>query len=399
MTRKNNNNKEDSMSTRTQRAEGTKLHFSVCLIGLLLVFSLAAQGQQVHQLFYDNSAWADYTLNPSVTAASSGVGAFATTPNDGLHVYYASNTGQIHQLYNVGGGWHNENLSAETKGPPANSLSNVVGLSLQNLQYVFYIDNAFNLHQLFYNNSVWKDTNLSEVYGVPGSDGQELAAFVTTPNNALHVYYVTPGPSIIQAYNVGNGWQYQDLTGLTRGGQPEGRSLTGFSIGNLQYLYYVAFGGDVHQLYYNNARWTDEDLTALTSTSPSPEYPNGAVSALVIPGTKKLRVYYIDTSDHVIQLSSTNNEKWTGLDLTKRTRGPLADSSNASVAFATTPNNQIHVFYASGGHVHQLFLPTPSTKWQNLDLTDQTDGGLAIYSGEMAGFSIGNEQYVYYFAN
>jgi hypothetical protein len=119
----------------------------------------------------------------------------------------------------------------------------------------------------------------------------------------------------------------------------------------------------------------------LTNTVPSPEYPNGAITAMV-----------------VIQLSSTNNVKWTGADLTKKTKGPLADSSNGAVAFATTPNKQVHVYYVSDGHVNQLFLPTPATTWQNEDLAALTHGGLAIYTGEMAGLSIGNEQYVYYIA-
>ena len=98
-------------------------------------------------------------------------------------------------------------------------------------------------------------------------------------------------------------------------------------------------------------------------------YPNGTLSAMVIPGTQKLRVYYIGTNNHVIQLASTKNKKWTTSDLTKKTKGPLANSANGAVAFATTPNNQIHVFYVAGDHVNQLFLPTPATKWSNTDLT------------------------------
>lgn len=372
---------------------------AACAFGLLIsLAALPASGQQIHQLFYNNANWVDQNLNGSFTDTSTGVGALTTAPNNDLHVFYLSNTGNVHQLYNVGGGWTDENLTAETGGTPANSISNVAGFSNQNFQYVFYIDVDFNVHELLYNNSAWADTNLTVKYGIPISNGVELTAFAT-PNNGLHVYYVTPGPHVIQTYNVGNGWQFEDLTAETGAPQPEGRSLTGFSIGNLQYVYYVASGGDVHQLYYNNANWADEDLTALANTVPSPEYPNGALSAMVVPGTKKLRVYYIGTNNHVIQLASTNNKKWTSADLTKKTKGPLANSSNGAIAFATTPNNQIHVFYVAGNHVNQLFLPTPATKWSNTDLTALTGGGLADYAGEMSGFSIANEQYVYYVAH
>ena len=155
----------------------------------------------------------------------------------------------------------------------------------------------------------------------------------------------------------------------------------------------------MHELHYNNSKWADEDITALANAVPSPMYPNGTLSAMVIPGTQKLRVYYIGTNNHVIQLASTKNKKWTTSDLTKKTKGPLANSANGAVAFATTPNNQIHVFYVAGDHVNQLFLPTPATKWSNTDLTAETHGGLADFTAAMAGFSMGNEQYVYYVAH
>ena len=273
-----------------------------------------------------------------------------------------------------------------------------MGFSNQNFQYVFYIGADFNVYELFYNNSSWTYTNLCVQYGIPIAEGAQITAFATS-DNSLHVYYATPESHVIQTYNVGNGWEFQDLTAQTGGPQPGGRYLTGFSIGNLQYVYYVAAGGDVHELYYNNVKWADEDITALASAVPSPQYPDGALSAMVIPGTTKLRVYYIGTNNHVIQVASTNNKKWTTADLTKKTKGPLANSTNGAVAFATTPNNQTHVYYVAGDHVNQLFLPTPATKWQNTDLTAKVGGGLADYTAAMAGFSIANEQYVYYIAH
>ncbi len=371
---------------------------TIVLVGFFICMAnLPAAGQQVHQLFYDNANWADQNLGGSFTNSFSSVGAFITTPNDALHVYYLSSDDDVHQLYNVGGGWQDEDLTVETGSVPANGGSNVVGFSIGNVQYVFYVGVEFNVHELVYTDH-WTDTNLTYVSGAPVSNGNELAAFITTPNNALHLYYVTPGPHVMQLYNVGGGWAYEDLTAETGGPQPQGRFLTGFSNGNFQYVYYVAFEGDIHQLSYNNSNWSDEDLTAQAKMVPSPMYPNGGISAMLIPGTKKLRVYYIGTNNHMIQLASTNNKKWTGVDLTKKTKGPLANASNGIAAFATTPNNQLHVFYVAGNHVNQLFLPTPAKKWANQDLTALTDGGLAQYPGGMAGFSIGNEQYVYYLA-
>jgi len=67
------------------------------------------------------------------------------------------------------------------------------------------------------------------------------------------------------------------------------------------------------------------------------------------------------------------------------------------VAFATTPNNEVHVFYTSGSHINQLFQPTPTT-WSNSDLT-LTGNGPAVESfTPLAGFSVQNLQYVFYVA-
>lgn len=370
--------------------------FTIIAALFLSLFALAvssASAQQVHELYYNNSFWADSNLKGATTESGSGLGA-VVTPGNGLHSFYLAHNDDVHQLYNVGGGWTDQDLTRITRGAAANSISNVAAVAVQNEQYVFYISDIFDPHLLFYNNSTWTDTNLQN-YGLPQSDGQEVAAYAT-PNNGIHMFYVTPGPRVIQGYNVGNGWEYQDMTQFGAA-QPEGTSLTAFSVGNLQYCFYVAFGGYIHELFYNNSTWKDTNLTALTRTVPSWESPDGSVSAMIVPGTKKLLVYYIGSNNHVIQLSSGNNVKWIGLDLTKKVKGPLANPAQGAIAFATTPNKQIHVFYAVGNHINQLFQAAPN-KWQNFDLTDETDGGLAFYNGQMAGFSIGNEQHVYYLA-
>jgi hypothetical protein len=49
--------------------------------------------------------------------------------------------------------------------------------------------------------------------------------------------------------------------------------------------------------------WSDEDLTALTNTLPSAARN---IAAFVVPGTKKLRVYFqAGPNDHIFQLAST----------------------------------------------------------------------------------------------
>ncbi len=368
-------------------------------IGALALFiclaNLSAFCQQVHQLSYNNSNWSDQNLFGAVTDSQSGIAAFPTTPNDALHVYYLSSNDDVHQLYNVGGGWGDEDLTVESGGPAAMAKSSVAGFSFQNYQYVFYSASNGHIHQLLYNNVDWADTDLTSQTGGPASDGLELTAFATTPNNALHVYYASANRHINQLYNVGGGWANQDLTALTGGPASGGPWISGLSILNFQYVYYYGSDRNVHELFYNNSTWTDEDI------SPGNQGPNGGtgITATLIPGTKKIRVYFVGNFNHVFQLSSTNNKKWTSADLSKKTKSTGGNAGNQIVAFATTPNNQLHVYYMTGNDICQLFLPTPTKKWQFTDLTTLTNGGSAVPNSGMAGFSIENLQYVYYLAN
>jgi len=67
-------------------------------LGLLVSFAaLPAFGQQIHQLSYNGSTWADQNLEgaPVEWAVSS----FFTTPNDQLHVFYGeAESGDLHRL-------------------------------------------------------------------------------------------------------------------------------------------------------------------------------------------------------------------------------------------------------------------------------------------------------------
>lgn len=392
--------KENLMIRKTTYKDNlNRLRHAVCAFGLLLsLAALPAYGQQIHQLSYNNSNWADQNLFGAQTDPSTGIAAFVTTPNDEPHTYYLASNDHVHQLFYNGVSWSDEDLTAETGAPSAIAKSAVTGFSVQNFQYVYDIGSDQHLHQLLYNNSAWADSDLTAITGGPlSSTATQLVAF-TTGSPAVHVYYMASNGHIHQTFNTtGSNWQDQDLTALSGGPSGNGVWMAGFNIANFQYVYYVANTGHVHQLLYNNSSWADEDLTALTAT-PSVA-PGSGVAALVVPGSKKLRVYLIASNDHVLQLSSTNNKKWTSADLTKKTKGPLADTANGIVGFATTPNNQLHVYYVSGNHVNQLFLPTPATKWQNEDLTVLTNGGTANGVSGIAGFSLQNLQYVYYVAD
>ncbi len=372
-----------------------RLRHAVCAFGLLIsVAALPAYGQLVHQLSYNNSYWMDQNLN-GVPAEIYPLAAFPTTPNDQSHVYYLSSgsSAHVHQLFYNGISWADEDLTVLSGGPTA--FSTVTGFSVGNYQYVYYVNNGFpnHVHQLLYNNVKWVDSDLAALSGTPQQDASflGLVAFTTTP--ALHVYYVDGNSlGVHQLFsNDGTTWQDQDLTSITGG--PQLSVLTsGFNIKNFQYVYFTDVNYDLHQLSYNNSTWSDTDLTVLTKTA----VPVSSVAAFVIPGTKKMRLYFISlSSSHLLQLASTNGAKWAIADLTKKSKGPLPDPDTSIVAYATTPNDEVHVFYVSGSHINEIYQPTATT-WSNEDLTSSGNGEPAAEFTGLAGFSLQNEQYVFY---
>jgi Fungal fucose-specific lectin len=391
--------KENFMTSKsTQKQNGWLLHTVHVLAILGSLACLPAYGQQVHQLSYNNVGWADQNLyGATMNQYSANVAAFLTTPNNQTHVYYIS-TGSatdVHQLFYNGTSWADSDLTALAKGPQA--FGPVTGFSVGNFQYVYYISSTSpnHVHQLLYNNSNWVDSDLTALTGgKPGTIAQ-MVAFTTSP--ALHVYYRDADSSHIHQLFSDNGtsWQDTDLTIST--GAPLSIYLSaGMNHGNLQYVYFVDGSNHLNQLYYNNVTWSDTDLTQLTHAIP---LETGSAAAFAIAKTKKLRVYATNANNgHIMQFSSNNSGvKWTTVDLTKRTKGPLPDGASALLAFVTTPNNDAHVYYVSGSQVNELYQPT-ATSWKNQNLSVAGEGALVDEFSGLAGFSLQNEQFVFYVA-
>jgi hypothetical protein len=391
--------KDSMIRELTEKKFKTHSKLATCVLMALFLLAVAsASGQQVHQLLYNGSTWMDENLNGTlVDPVFTGVAAFPTTPNEQLHVYYLESyldADHVHQLFYNGVSWSDEDLTTLSGGEPAQNTSAVVGFPVGNYQYVFFVGFDSHIHQLLYNNVNWTDTDLTVLSGGTLAYTANLVAFTTSP--ALHVYYTDFGQHIHQLFATsGTNWQDQDLTKLTGAGLAAygASDMTGFEIDNFQYVYYLDVNVHVHQLYYNNSTWSDEDLTALTKTSPA---GFGGISALAIPGTKKMRVYLVaGINDHVLQLSSTNNAKWTSSDLTKRAKGQLPGGAVAISAVASA--GRVSVFYASNS-LYRIFQPT-STKWANENLTLAGDGDEVTPQTQIVGFSLQNNLYIYYVGN
>ena len=372
------------------------LRNAICVFGLLLsVAALPALGQQIHQLSYNGSKWADQNLN-GAAAQQWGISAFFTTPNDQSHVFYGGlDSADLQQLFYNGSNWTNENLN---QAVGLYQFSGISGFSEGNYQYAFYTGSDGDIHQMLYNNSGWADTDVTVVSGTSAiaANGSNLVAFTTSP--ALHVYYTSSDSHVHQLYATkGTNWQDQDLTVTAKGPTANfAYGMAGFNVGNFQYVFYLAASNNhIHQLFYNNAGWTDEDLTALTKTGGTATFSN--ISAFVIPGTTKMRVYFVSKSKrHIMQLSSTGNGKWATADLTTKAKGSLPDEQ--ITAFPSTSGGTVNVYYVATHNVNRIYQPTATT-WANEDLSAITGGGSANSTDQLAGFALQNKQYLYYVAD
>jgi CRISPR/Cas system CMR subunit Cmr4 (Cas7 group RAMP superfamily) len=107
-----------------------------------------------------------------------------------------------------------------------------------------------------------------------------------------------------------------------------------------------------------------------------------------------MRVYFVSGKNgHIIQLASTNNGKWSSSDLTKKAKGSVPDAQ--IVAFPNATGGKVNVYYVTKHHVNRIYQPSTAT-WANEDLTALTNGGVADSVDQLAGFSLNNNQYLYY---
>jgi hypothetical protein len=153
----------------------------------------------------------------------------------------------------------------------------------------------------------------------------------------------------------------------------------------------------VHEFFYNNIRWADADLTQLSKTAPLQPFVQNNMAAVAIPGTKKLRVYFLSNANHVMQLGSSNNTTWSGSDLTKLTKSAAASPYTDFCASVDPTNKQVSVYYESGGHVNHMI--QYSSGWENEDLTLLTGGPIEFPLTGIAGFSLNGGRYLFYNAS
>lgn len=306
---------------------------------------------------------------------------------------------------------------------------------------------ADHVHHLWYNNSIWQDQDLTVLTGGAVNYGAAVAAFYTTPNDQLHVYYADTSGYVHQLYYNNTSWSDENLTAELGAPLAYQYGLSGFSIGNYQYVFYIsaadqhvhqmnyvnnwtdtditALGGgvaanpvivafptkpnnqfhvfyqdslatDMHQLYYNGSSWSDSNLTAWTGAyCPGGQwwagFATGNLQHVLCPGygtysnnLDLLHIYY-------------NNSSWVYEDITYRSGGPeLAIWPDSAVTgFAAGKVGEVYAI-TTDEHIHQYTYA--KGRWSDLDLTANENAPTKTYGGMVGFITPGNNQYHIYLA-
>jgi hypothetical protein len=229
--------------------------------------------------------------------------------------------------------------------------------------------------------------------GACGNVPIAVVAFATS-DNQRHVFYdyASGRPYTYYLHEL---WYNPSTSTWTSGAFGEKMSvaswISGFAGGTSGTNQYVFFTGLNQHLYmesYVNG-WALTDLTMAAGNPPLA--CGGGTAAFAVPGTTQMEVYYeafnsADSCD-VHQMTFLNNQ-WTDLDVTAQAGGYSPTATSQMVAFST-PGNR-HVYLNEDTYVYQLY--DNGTDWFNQELSSVE----AYWENGMAGFAIGNEQYLYY---
>jgi hypothetical protein len=384
------------------RSSATSAGFLCSLVLVLIAAPAFGQGH-LHEVYYNGDSW----INVDLTSATNGppatyqggIAAFYTVdkPSDQFHVYYVDDTAShVHQSYFKDGTWVDQDLTASSGGPTASPYA-VSGFAVGNLQHVFYVGSDGDVHELYYNNHDWTDSDISYLAGAPEAYIQGLLALVTKPNNQFHVFYQTAGNSALQQlYFNGSSWVNENISSYVGGANCQTDWFAGFVVKNEQHIFCPGNGSfssnlDMLHIYYNNASWVYEDVSYLTGLGTPMAIFNVPVAAFTVKSD--FEVYGLTDDYHVHQFTDTK-KGWTDLDLSASDSAPEVKTGGA-VAFATTtPNDQFHFYYQPPPYAQIEQLYFNGTDWQAEALAQGT--GNVSGDGGMAGFAIGNLQYVFY---
>lgn len=340
--------------------------------------------------------------------------------NGGQHVFFQDANFDVNQLFYLGGtSWSDQDLTALYGGPSGSADSPLTGyVDVDGGEHIFYLDNSGDLNQLFYvGGTSWIPQDLTALYGgnkpAPSLIAAPPIAGAPTPAAASmtsyldffggqHVAYLDANGHINQFFYVGGtSWFPQDLTASYGGSAVVGAGLTAWSnaLGE-EHIAYLDTNSNLNQLVYAAGlnSWANQNMTMVYGGNTPAA---GSFLANFTDSSGFAHIVYLDSNQHLNQLVSMGAAAWTAQDLTASYGGNLAATGSQIAAWSDIDGIQHIAYLDADQNVNQLFY-AGGFVWGTENLTQIFGGTKAAAGGSLTAYQTpagGSQNIVYIDAN
>jgi probable HAF family extracellular repeat protein len=342
--------------------------------------------------------WSDQNLitlsgSGTLAEAKAGLGGYAI--QDGQHIFFVANNQHVHQLYFNNSSWADQDITGYNGNQElAATNSAVSAFADARGQYTYFVDTKQHIREYLYDsNGIWHDTDLSAGTGIVAQSGTGLASYAIA--DGVHVFYIGSDKHVFQLYySAAQGtWSNQDLTSFNGNKElaASPSALSSFADANGQHTYFVDTKRDVHEYLYSAGQWSDSNLMTLANSKTQAAVRSG-LSSYAIPDGR--HIYFEASNDHVHQLYF-NNSTWSDQDLTRFNGDHETASPGAIRSFALGDGQ--HTYFVDGKHNLREYLYNSAGQWEDYNLTSLSNSGTSAEAGSaVSAFSISDGQHVIY---
>jgi hypothetical protein len=185
--------------------------------------------QHVHELNWTNNTWIPNDLTaqwggPLAATGSSLLSYIFLPPNSSntMHVFYTTTNQHVEELDWFNYTWTPNDLTTQSGGAAAAAGSALTGYTFTppgstNGMHVFYLSSDGHVHELFWANATWFPSDLTTQWGGPAAvGGSALTGYVFT-GNAMHVFYVAADQNVHELIWQPGSWVPDDITSFAGG--------------------------------------------------------------------------------------------------------------------------------------------------------------------------------------
>jgi hypothetical protein len=314
--------------------------------------------------------------------------------DDSEHVFFQGRYPDLdlHEFWlkRTGGGWRHNDLSADT-GTKCNNLeTNLTGYVWfsDDTEHVACVSPSGHVYEFWLKRTGggWHANDLSADTGatLPPVPGAKLSGGVWPDDKSEHVFYEGSDAHLHHLWlQVGvTGWVHQDLTADFAAISPTSRFSFYIWIPETGHLIWGGVDAHVHELSMvrGTGVWTPNDLTAESASPPLPT-PGPTVAAYVWPDDESEHVIYYGADTHMHELwLKSGVPGWHHHDLTADLGLP-PNSGQLIACYVWPADSSQHIIFTGTGpdpHIFELSMLRGTGVWHLTDLTAAT-GAPPIY--------------------